>query len=921
MRPLRVALLLAVLLSSAGRALAQCEDWLPGMFEDSDIGVGADGSVQALISWDPDGAGPLLARLVAGGSFGSIGGVATGSIAYLDPATGQWQAFAAPIGYSRVDALAVFGNQLIAGNNGVGGDGTSGAKVWSGTSWVPMGVYGCRDGFANMLPSEVGVFAAYDGRLVGAGAFASFAESSPSPCTGQGGRLLGAWQGDGHWREDFGPASGSIQAMAAYGARLFVGGSSFSWAGGTARLAAWDGAAWSASGLGANNTVLALQPWNGGLAACGAFTEIGGLPANRVAFWNGASWQALGSGVTAQASSMTVYQGELIVSGGFLTAGGQDVNYIASWDGVSWKPLGTGLGGSAFAMTVHNGELVVGGGFLTAGGRTVNRLARWDGTRWSGFGGGTVGGVRAITTFGTRLVLGGDFDQSTRTAQNAVNIASWDGTGLSAFGAGFDGAVQALEAFKYPGINGAFELIAGGGFFTAGGLAANRVARWVESPLGGPPPAWAAMGPGFSGTVYALERHASATYAGGIFTSSGTGTPLLGVARWNETTDLWEAVGGGVNGTVRALKSFGGQLYVGGTFTTAGGAPTGGLARWNGSSWSAVGGSFTGSVYALEVHDGKLVIGGTFSGFPGSPNIVAWDGASFSSLGTGGTNQAVNALYSDGSRLYVGGAFTSAGGVSVSRLAYWDGAWHDVPGGPSATVEALFGFRGELNAGGVFDDVESGALASPGWARFAPGGAPWFATSPASRTVDAQTDVSFNAELAVGYESATLRWHKDGAPLQDGQLPNGATIVGAATKTLTIQHVAPSDAGVYRLDATSPCGTASSPGATLTVNYTVGVGDPVAAVTRFESIGPNPARGPTQLSFSLERAASVRLSMYDVAGRLVRRLDLGPLGAGLHQASWDGRGEHGATVPAGLYLVRFDVDGRYHGTRRLMMLR
>jgi hypothetical protein len=918
-------LLLAIVTTLPLRASAQCQDWKPGLMVEGDEGVGANETVRALISWDPDGDGPLLARLVAAGSFDSIGGVAVDGIAYLDPATGRWQPFGAPIGYPRVDALAVFNNRLIASNDQIRADGASGAKVWSGSSWVPMGFNGCFSGFVNMFPGRIATFAASNGLLVGAGSFGAWDEAGPQNCAGQGGRALGVWDGDGTWSEDFGPTSGSVKAMAQYGARLFVGGSGFSWPGdltiGGHSLAAWNGTSWSSAGIEANNMVEALQPWNGGLAACGAFTEIGGVPANRVAFYDGASWQDLGSGVTALANSMTVYKGELIVSGGFLTAGGEDVNYIARWNGASWRPLGQGLGGSAFAMTVHNGELVVGGGFLAAGGQTVNRIARWDGTRWAGFGGGTVSTVNAITAFGSRLVVAGSFQQSTRTAQPAFNVVSWDGSGLSAFGSGIDGIVRSLESFKYPGINGAFELIAGGTFFNAGGVPAGFIARWVESPLGGSPPAWEPMGAGFSGTVQAIERHAGATYAGGIFSSSG-GATVLRIARWNEASDVWEPMGGGMNtGAVYALKSFGGQLYAGGSFTSAGGAPTGGLARWNGSAWNSVGGAFAGTVLALEVHDGRLIIGGTFSGFPGSPNIVAWDGASFSSLGTGGTNSAVNALYSDGTRLHVGGAFTSAGGLPVSRLATWDGAWGEVPGGPSAPVEALFGFRGELNVGGVFDVVGSGALVSPGWARFTATGLPWFATNPASRTVDFHADASFNAEPAAGYEDATLRWHRDGVPLEDGMTIGGSTIAGATTKSLLVERATPLDAGVYRLDATHPCGTVQSLGATLTVNPTVGVDGATPGVTRFESIGPNPARGPARVVFALARPGSVRLTVHDVSGRLVRRLDLGSLAAGRHRALWDGCGEGGGRMPAGLYLVRLAVDGRPAGTRRMTMLR
>jgi hypothetical protein len=205
----------------------------------------------------------------------------------------------------------------------------------------------------------------------------------------------------------------------------------------------------------------------------------------------------------------------------------------------------------------------------------------------------------------------------------AHNIAGWDGSRLWSYEEGTNGAVLSLKSHKYPGTIGSYELIAGGLFTTAGTVAANRIARWNERPIVfGDDPEWAAMGAGFNNGVYAIERHASATYAGGTFTASGA-TTVNRIARWNVTSAVWEPMGTGMNGTVYALKSFGGSLYAGGSFTTAGGVSTGGLARWNGTSWSSVGLGFSGVVYALEIHNNALVIAGSFPGFSGSPNLTS----------------------------------------------------------------------------------------------------------------------------------------------------------------------------------------------------------------------------------------------------------------------------------------------------------
>ena len=70
---------------------------------------------------------------------------------------------------------------------------------------------------------------------------------------------------------------------------------------------------------------------------------------------------------------------------------------------------------------------------------------------------------------------------------------------------------------------------------------------------------------------------------------------------------------------------------------------------------------------------------------------------------------------------------------------------------------------------------------------------------------------------------------------------------------------------------------------------------------------PNPAAGGSEIRFSLEEGSRVRLSLYDAAGRRVRALVDGPLTAGPHRIAWDGRGEAGAAVGAGVYLVKLET--------------
>ena len=74
---------------------------------------------------------------------------------------------------------------------------------------------------------------------------------------------------------------------------------------------------------------------------------------------------------------------------------------------------------------------------------------------------------------------------------------------------------------------------------------------------------------------------------------------------------------------------------------------------------------------------------------------------------------------------------------------------------------------------------------------------------------------------------------------------------------------------------------------------------------------PNPFNPVVVIPLDLATdAAQMSLAVYDVLGRRVRQLWQGPLGAGSHRFSWDGRDEAGKAVAAGVYLYRVEVDGQ-----------
>ena len=74
---------------------------------------------------------------------------------------------------------------------------------------------------------------------------------------------------------------------------------------------------------------------------------------------------------------------------------------------------------------------------------------------------------------------------------------------------------------------------------------------------------------------------------------------------------------------------------------------------------------------------------------------------------------------------------------------------------------------------------------------------------------------------------------------------------------------------------------------------------------------PNPFNPAVVIPLDLATdAAGVSLTVYDVLGRRVRQVWDGPLEAGTHRFTWDGRDEAGKSVAAGVYLYQVEVDGR-----------
>lgn len=82
---------------------------------------------------------------------------------------------------------------------------------------------------------------------------------------------------------------------------------------------------------------------------------------------------------------------------------------------------------------------------------------------------------------------------------------------------------------------------------------------------------------------------------------------------------------------------------------------------------------------------------------------------------------------------------------------------------------------------------------------------------------------------------------------------------------------------------------------------------------------PNPFQRGLSIEFSVHRGAEVRLSIFDVEGRVVKRLVEETLNSGDYTITWDGQDDEGHRVPVGTYFYRLEVDGEQRARRVLLV--
>jgi hypothetical protein len=85
---------------------------------------------------------------------------------------------------------------------------------------------------------------------------------------------------------------------------------------------------------------------------------------------------------------------------------------------------------------------------------------------------------------------------------------------------------------------------------------------------------------------------------------------------------------------------------------------------------------------------------------------------------------------------------------------------------------------------------------------------------------------------------------------------------------------------------------------------------------------PNPFNPSTTIVYDIPEGLSgddMSLTVYDVRGREIRDLEVGPATSGRHQVAWNGRDDMGRLTASGIYLYRLVVGNGVETKRMLLM--
>jgi hypothetical protein len=162
-------------------------------------------------------------------------------------------------------------------------------------------------------------------------------------------------------------------------------------------------------------------------------------------------------------------------------------------------------------------------------------------------------------------------------------------------------------------------------------------------------------------------------------------------------------------------------------------------------------------------------------------------------------------------------------------------------------------------------------------------------------------------DWSVTVQNGTVTWQTD----TYAQNPNAHALVFGMMFNFRFDAAAAPVQVNSTLGLFKPGAGAEAAGATLgPLNVTAAAPDflPQAGI-RLSPSRPNPLAPNTTIDFHLPAPASVRLDVFNAAGRLVRSLVDERLSGGPHQIVWDGKDSRAERVRSGVYYSRLVADG------------
>ena len=692
-----------------------------GVQSGSGAAVASDGTVQqafpavaggSVLASAPDGAGGFY----IGGTFTIVGGESHQRIAHIlgdgtvDP---NWT----PGASDAVRAIAVVGSTVYLGGSFTAVTTEAGGTV-TRLRLAAFGSDGALSTWAPSASSMVFALAATDSTVYVGGGFTAV---TPSGGVAASRSRLAAFSTAGTGAlTDWAPAADwNVTAMALSGSTLFIGGS-FN------RITPVGGSATDRGRLAAiaTDTTGTLGSW-----APSVDGSVSALDVVGVTIYVGGSFTTMSGGVGAAKPRASI---------GAVGTGGTG----------ALRDFAPTLNGSVSAITTVGDELVVGGAFTSVtpvGGSATgrDRLAAFalSSGALDSWNPGADGSVSTVAAAGSTAFVGGAFTMlggSVRT-----RLAALDSTGtLTSWAPTVNNTVNAIAVADS-------RVFVGGSFTTAtgmGGVATNRTYLAAFSADAAALTSWAPIS---NGSINTFAVVGSTLYMGGPFSYitpvGGSGTLRYNLAGVSTTgTGTLSALTVGFDDAVRTLKYVGDTLYVGGSFTQA----RAGSGSWNtrrraaavtlsgsGSltSWAP---SFDNAVNSIVVADTTVYLGGSFTqvyvnnAWVPRNRVAAVTTAGVLTDWRPAFNDRVDSLLLSGTKLYVGGSFTSvtpSGGSAAVRnrlalvgtadlgaLATW------APSADGAVSVLQFSSASELLIAGSFSTVTgTGISAGSGLARAA----------------------------------------------------------------------------------------------------------------------------------------------------------------------------------------------------------